>query len=70
LRVQTSHASNTKFSGKKIEDQIARVIFIIKLERRAQFTMIYFDNLDNESLNKYKKNLKNIKKIIYVFFYF
>jgi hypothetical protein len=25
--------------------------------------MSYFDNLDNESLNKYKKNLKNRKKV-------
>jgi hypothetical protein len=32
-------------------------------------TMDYFDNLDNESLNKYKKILK-IKKFINVFFYF
>jgi hypothetical protein len=30
--------------------------------------MGYFDNLDNELLNKYKKNLK-IKKIVDVFFY-
>jgi hypothetical protein len=30
--------------------------------RRDQLTMGYFDNLDNESLNKYKKNLKNGKK--------
>jgi hypothetical protein len=30
-------------------------------------TMGYFDNLDNESLNKYKKNLKVEKKIIDVF---
>jgi hypothetical protein len=32
--------------------------------------MDYFDNLDNESPNKYKINLKNEKKIIDVFFYF
>jgi hypothetical protein len=32
-------------------------------------TMGYFDNLDNGSLNKYKKNLKNGKKFIDVFFY-
>jgi hypothetical protein len=33
--------------------------------------MSYFDNLDNESLKTYKKNLKNRKKkIIDVFFYF
>jgi hypothetical protein len=32
--------------------------------------MGYFDNLDNESLNKYKINLKNEKKkFIDVFFY-
>jgi hypothetical protein len=31
--------------------------------------MGYFDNLDNGSLNKYKKNLKNGKKFIDVFFY-
>jgi hypothetical protein len=33
-------------------------------------TMIYFDNLDNKPLNKYKKILKIEKKIIDVFFYF
>jgi hypothetical protein len=32
-------------------------------------TMGYFDNLDNELLNKYKKNLKNEKKVIDVCFY-
>jgi hypothetical protein len=32
--------------------------------------MGYFENLDNGPLNKYKKNLKNGKKIIDVFFYF
>jgi hypothetical protein len=32
-------------------------------------TMGYFVNLDNESLNKYKKNLKNEKNYIDVFFY-
>jgi hypothetical protein len=32
--------------------------------------MGYFDNLDDESLNKYKKNLKNGKTFIDVFFYF
>jgi hypothetical protein len=26
-------------------------------------TMGYFDNLDNESLNKYKKKFKNKKKL-------
>jgi hypothetical protein len=26
-------------------------------------TMGYFDNLDNEPLNKYKKNLKNKKSL-------
>jgi hypothetical protein len=31
--------------------------------------MGYFDNLDNEPLNKYKKNLKNRKKNIDMFFY-
>jgi predicted adenine nucleotide alpha hydrolase (AANH) superfamily ATPase len=30
--------------------------------------MGYFDNLNNESLNEYKKNLKNKKKFINVFF--
>jgi hypothetical protein len=30
--------------------------------------MVYFDNLDNGSLNKYKKNLKNKKKFIDIFF--
>jgi hypothetical protein len=33
-------------------------------------TMSYFDNLDNEPLNKYKINFKNGKKIIHEFFYF
>jgi hypothetical protein len=37
--------------------------------RRDQLTMAYFDNLDNGSLKKYKKVLKNKKKIIDVFFY-
>jgi predicted CopG family antitoxin len=32
-------------------------------KRRDQLTMVYFDNLDNGSLKKYKKNLKNKKKI-------
>jgi hypothetical protein len=32
--------------------------------------MGYFDNLDNEPLNIYKKNLKNGKKLINVLFYF
>jgi hypothetical protein len=32
--------------------------------------MDYFVNLDNGSLNKYKKNLKNENKFIDVFFYF
>jgi hypothetical protein len=31
--------------------------------------MGYFDNFDNELLNKYKKNLKNRKKFIDMFFY-
>jgi hypothetical protein len=31
--------------------------------------MGYFDNLDNELLNKYKKILKIEKKIIDMFFY-
>jgi hypothetical protein len=31
--------------------------------------MGYSDNLDNGSLNKYKKNLKNRKKFINVLFY-
>jgi hypothetical protein len=31
-------------------------------KRRDKLTMVYFDNLDNEPLNKYKKN-KNEKKI-------
>jgi hypothetical protein len=30
--------------------------------------MGYFDNLDNGPLNKYKRNLKNEKKFIDVFF--
>jgi hypothetical protein len=32
--------------------------------------MDYFDNFDNEPLNKYKNNLKNRKKFIDIFFYF
>jgi hypothetical protein len=32
-------------------------------------TMSYFNNFNNESLNKYKKDLKNKKNIIDVFFY-
>jgi hypothetical protein len=32
-------------------------------------TMGYFDNLDNGFLNKYKKNLKNGKRFMDVFFY-
>jgi hypothetical protein len=32
-------------------------------------TMGYFDNLDNEHLNKYKINFKNGKKFIDMFFY-
>jgi hypothetical protein len=36
--------------------------------RRDQLTMSYFDNLDNEPLNKYKKP-KNRKKFIDAFFY-
>jgi hypothetical protein len=32
-------------------------------------TMGYFDDLDNEPLNKYKQNIKNRKKFIDVFFY-
>jgi hypothetical protein len=31
--------------------------------------MSYFDNLENGSLNKYKKSFKNKKKFIDVFFY-
>jgi hypothetical protein len=31
--------------------------------------MVYFDNLDNGSLNKYKQILKMKKKIIYALFY-
>jgi hypothetical protein len=30
--------------------------------RRDRLTMGYFDNLDNQPLNKYKINLKNEKK--------
>jgi hypothetical protein len=33
-------------------------------KRRDWFTMDYFDNLDNESLNKYKKKFKNGKKFM------
>jgi hypothetical protein len=39
-------------------------------KRRDRLTMDYFDNLDNEYLNKYKKKFKMKKKIIDVFFYF
>jgi hypothetical protein len=39
--------------------------------KRDKLTMGYFDNLDNGSLNKYKKNLKNRKKkCVDVFFTF
>jgi hypothetical protein len=31
--------------------------------------MDYFDNLDNEFLNKYEKNLKNRKNLMNKFFY-
>jgi hypothetical protein len=31
--------------------------------------MGYLDNLDNGSLNKYEKNLKNRKNLIDMFFY-
>jgi hypothetical protein len=41
----------------------------VSYKRRDRLTMGYFDNLDNESLNKSKKNLKNGKKFIDVFFY-
>jgi hypothetical protein len=37
--------------------------------RRDQLIMGYFDNLDDRSLKKYIKNLKNRKKFIDVFFY-
>jgi hypothetical protein len=37
--------------------------------RRDRLTMGYFDNLDDGTLNKYKK-IKNGKKFIDVFFYF
>jgi hypothetical protein len=42
----------------------------IKKLRRDRLTMIYFDNFDDEYLNKYKKKLKMEKKIIDVLFYF
>jgi hypothetical protein len=42
---------------------------IIFLKRGDPLTMGYFDNLGNESLNKYKIDLKNEEKIIDVFFY-
>jgi hypothetical protein len=35
----------------------------IKKERRDRLTMGYFDNLDNEPLNKYKKILKMKKNL-------
>jgi hypothetical protein len=34
-----------------------------KEKRRDQLTMGYFDNFNNESLNKYKKNLKIEKNL-------
>jgi hypothetical protein len=43
--------------------------FVI-FKEKYQLTMSYFDNFDNELINKYKKNLKNRKKFIDVFFYF
>jgi hypothetical protein len=39
------------------------------VKRRDRLTMVYFDNLDNGFLNKYKKNLKNEKKCIDVILY-
>jgi hypothetical protein len=45
-----------------------RAIFSFLEKRRIGLTKLYFDNFDNELLNKYKKILK--KKIIYLFFYF
>jgi hypothetical protein len=39
--------------------------------RRDQLTMDYFDNLDNESLKKYKKNLKkNYRCVLLLLFKF
>jgi hypothetical protein len=37
---------------------------------RDSLTMGYFDKLYNEFLNKYKKNFKNEKTFMDVFFYF
>jgi hypothetical protein len=31
----------------------------VLIRRRDRLTMVYFDNLDNGPLNKYKKNHKN-----------
>jgi hypothetical protein len=42
-------------------------VIIVNIHEWDPLTMCYFDNLDNESLNKYKKILK-IKKFIEVFF--
>jgi hypothetical protein len=41
----------------------------LKKKRKDRLTMGYFDNLNNEFLNKYKINLKNEKKFIDVFLY-
>jgi hypothetical protein len=40
-----------------------------KLKRKDQLITGYFDNLDNELLNKYKINFKNGKIFIDMFFY-
>jgi hypothetical protein len=39
-----------------------RKLLTIFLKSGDPLTMGYFDNLDNEPLNKYEKNLKNKKK--------
>jgi hypothetical protein len=44
----------------------SKYVFLIEWD---SLMMGYFDNLNNEPLNKYKINFKNKKKIIDVFFY-
>jgi hypothetical protein len=45
-------------------------LFQIRVDRWwDHFTMSYFDNFENELLNKFKKILKNEKKIIDIFLY-
>jgi hypothetical protein len=57
-------STHVPFFGLEGEGGKLRII----IKRRDPLTISYFDNFDNEPLNKYKQILKN-KKIIDVFFY-